>query len=220
MGDPSTPGRIVKYSEEWWESRSAQVRARRCSKGRDRPGEQCRKVAMEGQQVCGTHGGRAPQAKRKARQRLEEAADRMARELLGIATSAEVSDAVKLAAIRDALDRAGLKPPSQAEITVAASGPKPWEQMVNGMAPVSRAESRARRGMVDETPPALTASPAPPHLPEPPIPTGEPDGPLDVEVVEAPADSLMTIEEANEQLARAKSAHRSRLPGPRVAAAE
>lgn len=44
----------------------------------------------------------------------------MAKELLGIATSAE-SEAVKLAAVRDALDRAGLKPPAQVELPTATN---------------------------------------------------------------------------------------------------
>jgi len=39
----------------------------------------------------------------------------MAKELLGIATGAE-SESVKLAAVRDALDRAGLAKPAQVEI--------------------------------------------------------------------------------------------------------
>ena len=46
----------------------------------------------------------------------------MAKELLGIATGAE-SDSVRLAAIRDALDRSGIRAPSQVEI-----GIKPYEE--------------------------------------------------------------------------------------------
>ena len=72
----------------------------------------------------------------------------MARQLLNIADSAE-SETVRLAAIKDALDRAGLRPPTQAEITVAASGPKPWQQLVSGMALTTREESRAKRGMAE-----------------------------------------------------------------------
>lgn len=146
---PSKPGHIERLSEEWWATRAPEVKARRCRAHR-RNGDRCGKVAMEAQQVCGTHGGRAPQAKSKARRRIDEAADRMAKQLLGIATSAE-SESVKLAAVRDALDRAGLKAPTQVELGVAPA----YEEMLQdlgGIAVVSRAESRARRGLNEETP--------------------------------------------------------------------
>ena len=54
--------------------------------------------------------------KRKARQRIEEAVDRMARELLKVAIDDKVADSAKLAAIRDALDRAGLAARTAVEV--------------------------------------------------------------------------------------------------------
>lgn len=157
MTDPSTPGRIVKYSEEWWATRSPEVRARRCH-ARNGKGDQCSKVAMEAQRVCGTHGGRAPAAKLAAQRRLDEASDRMVKQLLGIAESAE-SEAVKLAAVKDVLDRAMGKATTTVEV-----GPKtvqPWEEVmadVVGLERITRAESRARQGLPPDPPRALPAS--------------------------------------------------------------
>jgi hypothetical protein len=50
---------------------------------------------------------------------LQNAAEKLARELLGMATDPNVSDSVKLAAIRDALDRAGLKPTTIVDLEVS-----------------------------------------------------------------------------------------------------
>lgn len=78
----------------------------------------------------------------------------MAKELLGIATKGE-SEAVGLAAVRDALDRViGLAP-----MTLGVSvGPKAWELVYEGIAAESRAEFRRRRGVPDEPQAAVTAN--------------------------------------------------------------
>lgn len=119
-------------------------------------GEKCRKVAIKGAVVCATHGGQAPQVKAKAKARLENAADRMAKELLHIAVDDDAPPAVKLNAIKDALDRAGLSPKQSVELEV---GPlKPWEAALEGITGGSRAESRARRGLpLDDVDRALAA---------------------------------------------------------------
>jgi hypothetical protein len=66
----------------------------------------------------------------------------MAKELLGIATSAE-SEAVKLAAVRDALDRAGLKPRAQVELS--AKPPEPWEELLGDVMAITKAQHEGFR---------------------------------------------------------------------------
>lgn len=221
MTNPSTSERIVKYSEEWWDSRSPEVRARRChaTNGKD---EQCSKVAMEAQKVCGTHGGRAPQSKRAARRRIEEAQDRMAEELLGIATSAE-SEAVRLAAIKDALDRGGTTGKTSVEMEV---GVRPFEQIFTGIdRGVGRDGTRA-----PQLPPQTALAPANPgeivdaeivpdpaesgperHADAPEARRRAPGSPEAAEDKSAPrrppphkrpGNQLMTMEQANADLAR------------------
>lgn len=67
---------------------------------------------MRGQRVCRMHGGSSPQAKLKADQRLALMVDPVLSEMFRIALDGE-SDGVRLAAGRDLLDRAGLKPAVQ-----------------------------------------------------------------------------------------------------------
>lgn len=101
----------------------------------------------------------------------------MAKELLGIATSAE-SEAVKLAAVRDALDRAGLKPPAQ--VVLSAQPPEPWKELLGDVMAITKALHEAwKRGEYQPATPAPL--PAPPALAAP-----VDDDVLDAEVVEAP----------------------------------
>lgn len=84
-----------------------------CSANR-RDGELCRAPAIRGHWVCNKHGGQLPSVKEAARRRLLEAVDPLMAELLKIALGDD-DTRVRLAAIRDALDRAGLVAAKQAE---------------------------------------------------------------------------------------------------------
>lgn len=132
--------RVVEWSDGRTPDPSKICTARRSD------GTPCRKQRVTGAVVCTTHGGRAPQVKAKARVRLEMAADKLARELLGIAMDDDSVPAnVKLAAVKDALDRAGLSAKTAVEVEVGPT--KPFQEVLETiMIGGSRAASRASRG--------------------------------------------------------------------------
>ena len=146
MSDLSTPQPVVKWSDQWWAEAKPEVQAHRCTAHR-KNGDRCKRAAITGGRVCTHHGGNAPAVKAEARQRIEDAADRMARELLKMAVDENVSDAVKLAAIRDALDRAGLSARTAVNVEV---GRRPFEVIFEDITSRSRSESRASRGLPDD----------------------------------------------------------------------
>lgn len=128
----------------------------RCT-ARKQNGEPCRAMAARGATVCRVHGGSAPQVKAAAKRRLDQAADVLVQRLLGFALGGDVADAIALAAVRDALDRAGLSPRQAVEVGVEL---KPWEQIManiafSGIAQITREEHRARLGLPADEPPAL-----------------------------------------------------------------
>lgn len=144
--DPEPPdlsNRVV----EWGDGRTPNPN--KICTARKTNGEPCRKQRVVGAVVCATHGGRAPQVKAKARIRLEMAADKLARELLGLATDTELPPAVRLAAVRDALSRIGISEKTAVEVQVGPN--KPFQDILEAvMTGGSRAESRSRRGEPDD----------------------------------------------------------------------
>lgn len=120
---------------------------RRCT-ARRHDGEPCRRYAARGATVCRVHGGAAPQVQAAARRRLQQATDSLAARLLGIALDEGTSETVRLAAIRDALDRGGVT--AKAELELSAKPAEPWREVlgnVAGVARVSQTDSRRARGL-------------------------------------------------------------------------
>ena len=124
--DPSSDKPIERRSR--WENST--VPERRCT-AHKRNGDRCGNPAIHGGTVCGYHGGNAPAVKAKARLRLEMASDRLARELLNMTTDPNVADPVKLAAIKDALDRSGLAAKNAVSVEVGIS--KPFERVFDSI---------------------------------------------------------------------------------------
>lgn len=185
-----------------------------CKARSKRTGDPCNNPPVAGATVCRMHGGSAPQVRAAARVRLEMAADRAARELLRMAMDdPEVADSVKLAALRDALDRAGLSAKTAVSVEVGPS--KAYEEILtDAMTGGSRAESRAERG--------VESTPTPDWLAEElDAARAVDDDVVDAEVVEVtdepsprdsqptsapksavPSNGLMSMEDALEQLSR------------------
>ena len=134
-----------QWSEEWWEQSRPAVQCKRCT-AHNVSGKRCQRISIDGARVCYMHGGAAPAVRAAARARLENAADRMARNLLGLATEAD-SETVKLGATNSALDRAGLRPPN--EVVLSQGDAKPYEEVFDEIAGVSREESRRARGFLE-----------------------------------------------------------------------
>ncbi|WP_156675544.1 MULTISPECIES: hypothetical protein [unclassified Mycobacterium] len=142
---PDDPSSSEPLEKSAWDRRLAANPKQRCTAHR-KNGEQCRKFAIAGSNVCRTHGGAAKQVRRAARVRLANAADRLARELLKMATDDNVSDSVKLAAIRDALDRGGVSIKAEIEVTA-----KPYESIFEKLEGGSRQAHRAAVGAGEHT---------------------------------------------------------------------
>jgi hypothetical protein len=119
---------------------------RRCT-ATNAKGERCRKYAIFGSNVCKTHGGATRQVVSTARMRVEMASNRLMGKLIEFAFDDDKPAHVQLEAIKDSLNRAGLKPREQLEV-----GPiKQYEEIFDDIGSGTRVESRRARGIDDES---------------------------------------------------------------------
>lgn len=92
----------------------------RCS-ATSRAGTRCKRGSIPGGRVCHYHGGAAPQVKQKAAERLAALVDPAITSLGNLIRSK--SESIRLAAVRDVLDRNGHKPPDKHQLSGPGEGP-------------------------------------------------------------------------------------------------
>lgn len=133
-------------------------------------GTQCKRWANRGMSVCNSHGGRAPQARRKAQQRLEESSDIAVQRILSIMNDKKVSSSVRLAAAKEVLDRANVRGVERIQIEIPE-----WERRIQAMSVDYEVEEgegglRVLYGDENHEPPAI--EPIKPARRQPPPPQG------------------------------------------------
>lgn len=127
----SRPEPVLEIPESWTRATlDAPVPVVRCHyifpDSHDRPGEQCKRWSLRGTRVCQKHGGRLPDVRKHAAAVLEDARMR----LLGLAdkgvdTLEELmdtaqSEAVRLGAVKEILDRGGVRGGTEIDVNVTA----------------------------------------------------------------------------------------------------
>jgi len=90
-------------------------------------GDRCKRPPINGGAVCPSHGGSAKQVRLKAQERLMAGILPLLAQLYHLATDETVPPAVRLAAIKDWLDRAGLNAKTTVELDL------PWQQLLSGI---------------------------------------------------------------------------------------
>lgn len=110
---------------------------RRCTATVRSTGERCKRAAIKGGTVCTSHGGKAPQVQKKARERLAELVDPFIGELRRIVLESDADDSVKLRGIVALLDRTGYGPGAKIEVGVTK-----WDALL---------EEAAHAGQIDRS---------------------------------------------------------------------
>ncbi len=135
--------------------------SRRCAAHSSQTGQRCKKAAIKGGTVCASHGGRAPQVKRSAKERLEELVDPAIIGLRRAIKSDDISASVRASQI--VLDRTGFHPSRSIELYGKDGGPIETAQTtidVDSLTPEIRlALLQAIRANAADEPEPYTAKP-------------------------------------------------------------
>ena len=105
---------------------------RKCKARSSRTKKPCERWAMKGQTVCMTHGGKTPQALARAEQMVELAELKLrGLAVLGAETLEDLvanadSEAVRLAAARDLVDRSVGKATERIQLAASIQVVRPW----------------------------------------------------------------------------------------------
>jgi hypothetical protein len=91
-------------------------RERICRATSKQTGLPCKRIAIPGGHVCVFHGGKSPQVKHAAKERLNALVDPAITELTRLMSESDL-DPVRLAVAKDILDRTGFKPKERVEVT-------------------------------------------------------------------------------------------------------
>lgn len=91
---------------------------RQCTATRKTTGARCGNSPILGGTVCRYHGGGAPQVKARARERLLAMVDPALTELSRLLRKSKL-DPVRMAAVKDVLDRAGFRPIEEVDVTIS-----------------------------------------------------------------------------------------------------
>ena len=118
--------------------------SRRCTAHSSQTGERCKRSAIKGGTVCASHGGRAPQVKRSAKERLAELIEPALEGLHTALKSGEIPSIVRAAQV--VLDRTGFHPSQAIELSGRDGGPIETQSTI----PVEKLSMELREALLAE----------------------------------------------------------------------
>ncbi|MGW4100832.1 hypothetical protein [Mycobacterium sp. NPDC004974] len=131
--ESNPPRKHPQFSEQWWNAQPYSVQITRCRAEVSDGSGRCKRPVRNGFRVCDAHGGRAPQVKQAARVRLEMAADQLVQQLLNFSTDDQIKPETRLKATDSALDRIGLKAPTEVVLSPGSQQPTGFDEVFEGI---------------------------------------------------------------------------------------